>query len=1370
VAIHDCAGRVLWSGSTDRDGLAHSHGVPAREATPSCATEYQHHEALGQLDGGLLVTARSGDDLAFVHSSWDQGIEPWRFRLPTAEDAEPIVAHTILDRALFRAGETVSMKHVIRRAAARGLGPVAGDQRPTQAVVRHLGSDERYELPLAWEAGGVALSTWAIPGGARLGTYEVLLRGPARGASAPTPELVSGRLAVQEFRVPLMKAVLRPPAEALVAAARFPLDIGVSYLSGGGASHLPVLLRVQVTPKRLVAFEGFDDFTFGSEELTPGIVRRGADVDDVLDDGSTAEGDAAARAHRAAAPHQRESLTLDASGAARATIDRLPRATAPREVLVEVEFRDPGGETQTASTRVPLWPAAAIVGVRADRWAGARDGVGARIAVLEVAGAPRAGAPVEVDLFQRRFYSHRKRLVGGFYAYEHVEEIRRVGPLCRGTTDARGLFHCEGTPPTSGSFVLQASTEDAAGRRAFASQEVWVAGGDDWWFDVRDSDRIDLLPEERRYEPGQTATLQVRMPFRDATALVAVEREGVLEARVVSLSGKAPVIEVPIEPSYAPNVFVSALVVRGRVSGVEPTAVVDLGRPAFKLGVAELKVGWRAHALEVSVTPERPVYRTRERARVRIAARTADGRPPPAGSEVAVAAVDEGLLELAPNPSWNLLEAMMRRRGHGVETATAQMHVVGKRHFGLKALPQGGAGGRQPTRELFETLLSWQARVPLDADGQATVEIPLNDTLTAFRIAAVATGGEALFGTGSASIRTTRDLMVLPGIAPIAREGDRMRSEVTVRNASDRAMAVVVTGRVAGLARPLETRAIALGAGQAETVGWDVSVPIGMSSLRWEIEAAERGAADRVAVTQKVVPAVPVRVHQAALTRLDQPLRRTVERPADAVPGRGGIAVALAPTLVDGLGPVRDWMARYPYTCLEQQISRAVALRDERLWQEIAGALPGYLDRDGLLKYFPNADQGSEVLTAYALAIAHAADWMLPPAVRASAEAGLQKFVRGAIARRSALPTADLSMRKLAAVDALARHGVAAPSLLDSIPIEPNLWPTSAVLDWWSALRRMPAVPDRELRLREAEQIVRARLTAQGTVMGFSTERSDGLWWLMVSPDVNAVRLVADLVEAGQWKDEVPRLVQGALGRQRRGAWDLTVANAWGALAVEKFSRAYESTPVAGTAIVALAGATRRIDWRQSARGGAVEVPWPEGRADVTVEQAGTGHPWVTLEARAAIPLRAPLSNGFRIAKTLAPVEPARGAAPASWRRGDLVRVRLEIEAQSDMTWVVVDDPIPAGASQLGSGLGGQSRLATMGEDAPAALSPAFVERGFEAFRAYYAHVPRGRFAVEYTMRLNQSGSFELPTTRVEALYAPEVFGALPNAAFQVAP
>ena len=129
--------------------------------------------------------------------------------------------------------------------------------------------------------------------------------------------------------------------------------------------------------------------------------------------------------------------------------------------------------------------------------------------------------------------------------------------------------------------------------------------------------------------------------------------------------------------------------VRGRVSGVQPTATVDLGRPAYKLGIAEIAVGWRAHELKVKLSSERQTYKIREKARVAIAVKTPEGKPPAPGSEVAVAAVDEGLLELMPNKSWQLLEAMMGRRSYGVQTATAQTHVIGKRHFGLKALPNG---------------------------------------------------------------------------------------------------------------------------------------------------------------------------------------------------------------------------------------------------------------------------------------------------------------------------------------------------------------------------------------------------------------------------------------------------------------------------------------------------------------------------------------------------------------------------------------------------------------------------------------------------------------------------------------------------------
>jgi hypothetical protein len=234
-----------------------------------------------------------------------------------------------------------------------------------------------------------------------------------------------------------------------------------------------------------------------------------------------------------------------------------------------------------------------------------------------------------------------------------------------------------------------------------------------------------------------------------------VERE--LGTWIKKISGKNPVIEVPIKSTYAPNVYISALVVRGRLPWIKPTSMVDLGKPAYKLGIAEINVGWKAHELKVNVSTDRKVYKVRNKAKVKIRVATVGGKAPPAGSEVAVAAVDEGLLELMPNRSWEILSAMMGRRGYGVHTATAQMQVIGKRHFGLRPYPRAG-WRKTGTTELFDTLLLWNATFPR-CKWKASVS-PSQYSITRFRIVAVATGGTGLFGTGSID-SVYQELMVL---------------------------------------------------------------------------------------------------------------------------------------------------------------------------------------------------------------------------------------------------------------------------------------------------------------------------------------------------------------------------------------------------------------------------------------------------------------------------------------------------------------------------------------------------------------------------------------------------------------------------------
>ncbi|MDH4231515.1 MAG: MG2 domain-containing protein [Nitrospirota bacterium] len=1360
--IRDCKGKVLWEGRSGPDGtVLVKNSLPVAYDLPRCSGA-----------GGLFVFAKTEDDMSFVNSEWTDGIEPWRFQLPMGDYSGPLTAHTVLDRPLFRAGELVHMKHIIRKRTSGNFSLVKPDELPGSVKIEHYGTGQTYVFPLRWDsANGIAENTWAIPKEAKLGNYAITLAA-GKKTRYGQEEYGSGSFRVEEYKVPIMKGSIQPVSEPVVDKNEIEADLQVSYLSGGGAQGLPVRLRSQ-TGKKFLSFDDYEGFTFSNGEVREGKkrTRRGEEYYDEGEGDAISspdeDGDGLSGMRRPEKQIHTVELTLGEGGSARAKITGIPRKPYPQEAAAEMEFRDPNGQILTVSRKIDIWPSRIITGIKMDSWEASAESFKFHLVALDLKGKPLQNVDMKAELFQKAMYSHRRRLMGGFYSYEHMTETKKTGPVCEGKTDSRGLLFCEAKSPVSGSVIIQAKAIDADGKVSVVNQEAWIAGRDDWWFDASDSDRIDVLPERKKYEPGEKAKFQVRMPFRRATALVTVEREGILDTYVMKLSGKEPVIEIPVKKNYAPNVFVSVLCVRGRVAGARPTALVDLAKPAYKLGIGQINVGWRANELKVKLSSDAETYKVRGKARVKISVKKADGSLF-RGGEVALAAVDEGLLELMPNTSWNLLESMMKKRGYEVITATAQMHVVGKRHFGLKALPQGGGGGHQATRELFDTLLFWKGRVSLDKNGEAQVEIPINDSLTSFRIVAVATAGADRFGTGQANIRTSQDVMLFSGLPDMVREGDDFKAGFTVRNASGRKMTVEISAgySAAGTARQLEKIREELDAGQAKEVGWDVRVPFDAENLEWEVlvNEVDGEARDSFRVKQKVAKVTPQRVIQATLFQLEREHGLTVEKPKDAIAGRGGISISLRPRLSDEAGGIVEYMGLYPYTCMEQKVSKAIALKDDLMWKSIMRELPSYMDSDGLVKYFPSMMHGSEVLTAYILSISHEAGRELPADAKDRMEGGLAGFIEGRIVRYSALPTADLSIRKLGAAEALSRGSRFDVKFLDSVVIEPNLWPTSAVLDWYNVLSRSAAVPDRERKLAEAEQIIRSRLSFQGTSMGFSTEKTDRLWWLMVSTDSNAVRTVISFLNAEKWKEDMPRLLHGAVGRQHKGHWSTTTANAWGILALEKFSKKFEAVPVKGTSVASLNSVQKSLKWAEEPSGGSLMFGWPEGEKTLDLSHKDQGRPWVTVRSLAAIPLKEPVSTGYRLHKSIVPVLQNQ---EGRWSVGDVVRVRLDIEAQSDMTWVVVNDPVPSGATILGTGLGRDSSLLTQGEDRTW-LGPVFEERATGAFRAYYEYMPKGRWTVEYTMRLNNEGIFRLPETRAEALYVPEMFGELPNKDFRI--
>jgi uncharacterized protein YfaS (alpha-2-macroglobulin family) len=1427
VAVSDCQGKLLANATTDAQGLAQFDGLTSE--APTCHSNSDPGGSEGYFVSARLQGEDGIADMAFTWSDWQRGIEPWRFNVPTSSAAQPNeVAHTIFDRTLLHAGETVSMKHLLRAQTQNGFALAA--QEPDTLLITHEDSGQQYQQSLRWRktatGGRSAQSSFAVPQAAKLGVYTVELQNNKNNSNRYKRSLGSGQFRVEEFRLPVFEGRIAPTdAKTLVNMGTVPTNVQLNYVSGGPAAQWPVRVSALVKKKEL-HFDAYDAFSFSAPQGRKQTTSQGE------------EEDSAAADTRVIA--DKLPLTLDRNGAGRVTLDKVPRASAAQDLLLEASFADPNGEVQTLRSTHTLWPAAVVAGIKTDEWVSASEKVRFQALALDTSGRALANVPMQVQAIARSTTTSRKRMVGGFYSYDSKTETKDLGTVCTGKSDSRGLLLCEALLDEPGEIELVTTARDKDGNTFDAAASVWVTQRGELWFGSQNHDRMDLLPEQKSYQPGDIAKFQVRMPFRFATALVTVEREGVLHTEVVQLNGKDPTVSLKIQEGWGPNVYVSVLALRGRLREVPwyslftwgykaprewwtafwyqgkeyiaPTAMVDLSKPAFRIGLAEIKVGAQAHRLNVTVTADKASYPVRGQARVTISATLPNGQPA-AHAEVALAAVDQALLELMPNTSWNLLDAMLQRRSWGVSTSTAQMEIIGRRHYGRKAVPAGGGGGRSPTRELFDTLLLWQPALALDANGQAHITVPLNDALTTFQIVAVADAGIGMFGTGSTAVRTTQDLQIISGLAPLVREGDQFRAQFTLRNTTKKAMQVVLAPRATLL--ELSPKTVELAAGETRELAWDVTAPAQLAHARfeallWKIDATAKGsnpASDALKISQRIVPAVPLSVQQATLVQIDGALQLPVQPPTGALPGRGGLQMSLQPTLASGLPGVRDWWARYPYRCLEQQASRAIGMDDSTRWLALVGQLPTYLDSDGLVSYFPprNGDtrHGSDTLTAYLLASAHEAARLNPAfaladEVRAPMERGLIDFVEGRIERHFWSPRKDLDMRKLSAIEALSRYGKAQVRMLDSITIAPQQWPTHTVIDWLNVLQRLQGVPQRSERLAQAQQILRSRLSYQGSQLVFTTEPGDDWWWLMQGGDLNSARLLLAVIDNPAWKGDVARLANGFMARQQGGAWRTTTANLWGGFALARFSATFEAAPVAGSTQASLGGDKASVDWAQvkrskadDANGAAHQTTWfgapnapgnwqgnrmflPWGKGDkgaqsLSVTHQGSGKPWLTLQSLAAVPLQAPVNAGYTIQKTITPIEQANKTLPAGqYTRGDVLRVTLQVSASAPMTWVAITDPIPAGSTILGSGLGRDSAIATQGEKSSGAGWSAFEERSFESFRSYYEYLPKGTVKMEYTLRLNNVGDFALPPSRVEALYTPEMFGAAPNTRVQV--
>ncbi len=1378
VTLYDCNNAPIWQAKTNEQGIAfYEQELPEMR---NCSSRYSY-----------VATATKGNDFSFVRSDWQNGIEAWRFNVDTYSQLDSPKIHTIIDRSLLRAGETISMKHIARVPNYKGYAyPTAQNLKqalPDHITVELVGGEFTLDIPVEWDARGVATSTWKIPQDANIGSYHIKVGSSWRETA---------QFKVSEFRLPAFKGSVAPAKNNMVLnhenAAKIPVNLSLAYLNGGGASGQKVSVSALLT-QAYPRFENYSEFSFSEQEPQS--------LNVLLAD--------------------KTPVTLDKHGIGSVDIP-IKAVSQPAHMATEMTFTDPNGEIQTIHGSAEIWPANVVVGLQVKDWAGLTGKHKIQAVVLNTQGQAQANMQVKIDGTRHWEYVHRKRVIGGFYSYETDYNKEPLGKLCEGKTNAQGFFNCEVTVKDSGNIQLLASVKDSQGGISLAGSGFYSSESGDIWFGQTDEDRMEVVPEKREYQPGEKARFQVHSPFYNATALIAVEREGILKTFVQPLQRKDATIEIPIVENWGPNVFVSVLVVRGRLTDVPwysffqwgwrnpsnwyniykegvpaPTAMVDLARPSFKFGLSKIAVGTSGFKLKVAVSSDKKTYQPRDKAKVTIKVTLPNGKPVPAGSEVVLAAVDKALLELNSNPSWNLLEDMQQQRAYLMETASAQMQVVGKRHFGKKALPAGGGGGADlKARELFDTLLYWNPRVKLDKSGSATVTVPLNDSLTAFKLVAIADVNADLFGTGEAEISATQDLQITSGLPPMVREGDTYRAMLMLRNTTESKMELRVHGKAG--TQDLASQSIQLAAGEAKELAWQLRVTddasdLYMAGMPWQIEAVDskNKVQDRLRFTQKVLPKIPATVQQANFMQLTQDYTVETGLPEGAIAGKGGLTVQLTAKLADQTAGIERYFKEYPYSCLEQKTSIATGLQDKARWADIVANLSSYQDNQGFLEYFPGMTNGSEILTAYVLTMAYENDIKLPIEVENKMQQALLDFVEGRIQPAGTWYWGSnqyLTERRLHALAALSYTGNVDTRVLSAFDFKPIQMPTTTLIDWLAIYTHLPKADNHDERMQQIERELRNRLQNVGGRLVFTTEDNDVWWWAMVDGEVNATRLVSLLMKNPAWQADMPALLRGAILRQNKGRWQTTTSNAWGRLALQKFGLVFEREAVTGITTATLDANKQELDWASNivtkqpkpsvnntpvikakeAVAASLYFPWSRESKpqQFSLKHVGTGKPWVNSLVTAAIPAKS-IENGYKITRLITPIEQK---VAGKWSRGDLLRVRLDIDSSQAMNWVALSDPIPAGASILGN-TARDSVIAQTNENAYDGKNmayPNYTERGLSFFRAYYEYAPKGHFWVEYTIRLNNPGTFNLPPTRIEAMYAPELFGQLPNAQLMV--
>ena len=1376
VTIRDAKNTVHWEGTTDADGRVQTPGW--HELGIKKSDEYSNpaQYAIVQHEG----------DVAFTSNRYDNGVEPYRFGINYEWNPEPVTTTGTVfsDRGLYKTGETVHLKGILRSKTDAGWESIEDSVR---VRVRSPRDETVLDRTLQSNRLGTFALDWAVPSQAALGYYQIQVVPPGESDDDSyyrRDEIASGNFQVQAFRRASFSVTARSTRDSYVAGDFFEGTVSARYLFGAGMAGQPVTMTLD---RRTGSYAppGYDGFRFGP--VDPDYLGES---------------------------FLRTEATLDSTSSAQAERVRLPgnEQGAAAELVWRGSVTAPSRQQITNQTTATLHPGRYYVGLKPGTsfLDLSRDStLAVDVMTVDPNGASVGDKEVTVELVRLQWNSVREVGADGRLRWrsERTESVIRTREV---TTTNGKLSRLRMTVPAGGQYRLRATSRDVRGNVIRSGTYLYASGGGYTAWERDDDDRITLVPEKTDYAPGETARLMVQSPYEEATALITVEREGILQSRVTTLTGSTPMIELPVTDEYLPNVFVSVILLKGRTAPPERLRDgSDPGAPSFKIGYASLSVDPDQKRLQVEMSPDQTQYRPGETVQVDLQLENATGEGVP--GEIAFSAADAGVLNLIDYRLPDPFDTFYGPRPLGVTTSELRAEIVEQRSYGQKAENTGGGGTEQKStvRKDFRPSAHWAPAVQTDNDGEATVSFELPESLTTFRLMASALTEHHTFGAAQTDIVVTKPLVLKDALPRFARMGDQFEAGVLVTNRSDEPGTATVTASSPGLRlRGDSTKTVELAAGGTREVRFDWTAPTaGDAELTFRADL--RDETDAMTTTLPVQRPTTKRASATFASTADT-AREALQLPPDRVPGLGQFDVTLASTALVGLDGAVQHLFEYPYGCLEQTTSRVRPLlaggalldafdlqaftqknRNEAV-RDWMGSLPTYWTGRGF-SLWEGGDHVNPYVTGYvlmALAEAKAAGYTLPQPLTTDAADAAADLVRN----RSDKPAyyADDVWRDTRAflLYALARHDRVLESELTWLADHP---PTS--VEGQSHLLRtllvadVPALDDTK---RQLITQLKQRIRVESGSAYLAAPANEDYGWIF-SSDVRATAFgLTALLEAepsDEFQPLAQRMIRYLMDRRQQGHWASTQDNAAVLTAFQRYVDTYEDAAPDFSASVELAGQSlldatfqgRSLKTR-SATVAADALP-DDRELPVIATKSGTGDLYYSmrLTTYTSAPQDA-LDQGLRVERTIQRLDdrgepvgtPLRvGTDTTRLAPGALVRVTLRVSSPTSRTYVAVDDALPAGLEPVNEAFAttGQGML----DDADTGAdrwwgSFTHTEMQDDRVLLFADQLAPGEHTYRYVARATTPGTFVHPPAEAEMMYRPETRGRTATGTLVVTP